>query len=256
MLDEIEQVNSDENTTASSEPSEPVEQNTSEPASQAPANTNQEEKSLPFHEHPRWKEVIAERSELKTRLQEYERRFQELETRTKPPEPAKQEDALVARLKQIDPEFGQRFETLNSQLDKLKELESWKEQYEAEQTRTAALDMVSKLHSEHKVSAEMQELYNAQLELAASRNPKLGLKDVPALYKSVHEQMSKLFDNVRRTERESYVVDKRKDSAIPSQPKGKPAPSSQPKGDLPMDPDERRKAISALVLKDMRTQSG
>jgi len=59
--------------------------------SQSGAETIGEEENLPFNEHPRWKELIKERNELRKQTQENSVRMQELEEQLKarPSEPAK-----------------------------------------------------------------------------------------------------------------------------------------------------------------------
>jgi hypothetical protein len=213
-------------------------------------------KETPFHEHPRFKELVEQKNryaeESKSyaqRLQEMERRLQELSQ----PKVQKQEDPLLARLKGIDPEFGERFAKLTSQEQELQELKSWKAQFEADQLRTRAVSELSKLHEENKVSPEMRKIYDAQIQAAATANPRLGLQDLPNLYKQVHETFSKMIDDAKRAERESYVASKKADAKAPtSQPKGttvKPS-RSKPSGT----PAEQREQMMKEILNDIRTQ--
>lgn len=195
---------------------EPVEQE--ESVEEAKPESEPKEEQKPFHEHPRFKELIDERNDLRSRLEALEKRAE------KPAEASK--DALVERLKGIDPEFGERFEKLDSSRQELEELRKWRKQAEANEIRTQVETRLSKLEDEYKVPEALRNVYRLELEQAARNNPKMGLDDISSAYKSVHEKFSKLFDNVKREERKKYVVDKRKDN-VPTSPKGKVAAAKQ-----------------------------
>jgi hypothetical protein len=130
----------------------------------------------------------------------------------------------MARLKEIDPEFAERFETLDKTREQIAELSQWKQAQEMERVRSNAVNTINTLHSQNKVPAEMQEFYNSQLEARYMQNPQAFLKDIQGAYKSIHEQVSKILEARDRAARESYVTEKKKDTKVPaSQPKGKPA---------------------------------
>lgn len=208
---------------ASSEPSEPVESKEA-----APAAKQESDQNTPFHEHPRFKELVeqknAERSQreaLEAKLAQFEERF------TKMSQPAKQEDPLIARLKQIDPEFGERFEKLNASQQELAELREWRQNYESSQIREKAVSSVQTLHSENKVTPELKSLIESDLIALDSQGKLRGLADIPAAYKASLEKYTRLIDGIRRSEREGYVKAKSQDASSPtSQPKGKAAPNA------------------------------
>jgi hypothetical protein len=178
------------------------------------------ESSQPFHEHPRFKELIEERNTFKSEIENMRRQMEELR---KPPKENK-EHPFVSRLKEIDPQYGEWASNQEKLAEKLSQFEQWQQ----EQTRTAIVQQyetgISKLHDQYKVPSELQEIYKEALDAAAIKNPKLGLKDLPNVYKQVHDKFSKLLESTKRAERASYVVDKSKDAKAPAtQPKGAPA---------------------------------
>lgn len=189
------------------------------------------EAQAPFHEHPRFKELVEHKNRaseeakaLKEQLAEMQRRF---ESQSQPRQEPK-ENPLLARLKGIDPEFGEMIAQLHARSMKVEDLEAQLAQTSQENLRSQAATQLNKLHDEYKVPANLREIYQAQIELAALRNPKLGLKDLEPLYKQTHEKYSAILEDTRRTERESYVAGKKADAKTPtSQPKGQTVKSGQ-----------------------------
>jgi hypothetical protein len=255
---DMEQTNEgSEESLSSSQVSEGNEQEQS--ASPAPEQTQTKQpENVPFHEHPRFKEIVEQKNQFARQVEQTSRQLQEMQSRLAQMEQArtaaqKQEDALHARLKGIDPEFGERFAKVDSSLQELEQLKQWKADFEAQQLRERAVNMVDKLHTENNVPKEWQELYNTQIQAFASANPRLGLKDLPVVYKAIHDKMSKMFDQMKRQERESYVTDKKKDASTPSNPKGK-APTQKAGGEYSKNPDEARQQLVANIRKAMRAE--
>jgi uncharacterized phage infection (PIP) family protein YhgE len=187
-------------------------------------------KQVPFHEHPRFKELIEERRQYAEKQTAYERQLeslqrslQEVQTRNKP---APQEDPLLSRLKGIDPEFGKWAEQQSQAAKEMAEFRAWRQQTEQQATVREYESTVGKLHSDNKVPDELKGLYDRALKAEFMANPNLGMKDVPQVYKTLHAELSKVLEGRDRATRASYVSDKSKDSLAPNtQPKGKPASS-------------------------------
>ncbi|MDE2105718.1 MAG: hypothetical protein KGL39_51315 [Patescibacteria group bacterium] len=197
---------------------------------QAQGSESQEQhkpSDVPFHEHPRFKELVEQKNQFASQFKDSQKVINQLYQKLQSLEQSSQaqraqEDALHARLKGIDPEFGERFSKLDGSLKELEQLKAWKQEMEMNQVRQQGVQMVNDLHTQNKVSKEMQDIYNSQIETMVRGNPNLGLRDLPEVYKDVHERMSKVLDSIKRTERESYVQGKKQDASTPASPKQPP----------------------------------
>ena len=95
-----------------------IETNEQQPADSAPSQESNEsapqqakEDNVPFHLHPRFQEVIADKRALKEQNETFQRELQELREQIKrsQPQPQPTKDELMERLKGIDPAFAERF---------------------------------------------------------------------------------------------------------------------------------------------------
>lgn len=212
-------------------------------------------KETPFHEHPRFKELIEERKQMQEQLQAYQRQQQALETKfntfsSKPTDT----HPLIAKMKEIDPKYGEYFEQLEGTKQELAELRSWKQEQAREQLVQQYTSAVDKLHTEHKVPAELQELVKSQIDAVAISNPNLGLKDLPKVYADVAGKLMKLIEGNKRADRAAYVQDKAKDGAVPaSQPRGKVA--SGKVDTTPKARDEIMASVVGSAMKKYRAES-
>lgn len=254
MLEGNEQLNSDVNNEASSELQSQAAESTQEQSQEAAsANQSTQQDNVPFNEHPRFRELIDEKNTLKTQLAEMQAQIQRLST-PQQPQTKEEKDAMVERLMGIDPEFGKDYAGLKAALKELNELKAWKQQTETQSIQEKAVTSVNQLHEQNKVPAELRDMYNAALEAEARKNPRMTLNDLPNAYKAVHERFTKYIDSVKRSERESYVSDKRSDARAPSsQPKGRPVTGSTRK-EFSSDPGEARQQTVSEVLKLMRAE--
>jgi hypothetical protein len=247
--EDFEGQNPDVTQESSPEP-EKSEANAEQPEGQTAAAQNEQ---VPFHEHPRFRELVEQKNKYADELKQVQSQFSEMQRlmhEMRQPKTQAQEDALHARLKGIDPEFGERFAKVDSSLNELQELKQWKAQMEADNLRNTAISTIEKLHTENKVPAEWRDLYNSQIEAAAMRDRSIGLKDLPNLYKRVHEQVSKLMEGTKRADRESYVTDKKKDASTPSMTKGKAPQKSGP--EWSKDPYEARQQLVQRVRAQLK----
>lgn len=208
-------------------------------ASSAPAQESAEqqgssskEQTTPFHEHPRFQELIQQRRELADRVSSYEQRMSDMqrkfESMQQANQPAKQEDPLLSRLKGIDPEFGERFEKLTTLEAQVEQFKNWQQEQVMESYRTQASSTLDNLYKENKVPDHLKVRYDREIKAIAYENPGLGIKDLPQVFKSVHEEFTKWQDDFRRKERETYVAEKAT-TKTPSSVTGGSAPS-QSKG--------------------------
>lgn len=252
-MENTEQLNSDVQVEASSEPQS---QAAEAPEAQASGQEQQQSQdNTPFHEHPRFKELIEEKNSYKEQLSRMQEQIERLsQAQSQPKSQDAQKDALLERLKGIDPEFGSLIETFKKNAEKLEQLEQWKQQSETQTLQQQAVSTVTRLHEENKVPAEIRSFYDAMIRQEAASNPKLGLKDLPQVYKTVHERFTKYLDSTKRAERASYVQEKGADSKAPvSQPKGKTV-TPQVRKQFSKDSGEERQETVSEVLKLMRAE--
>lgn len=208
------------------------EQDTAVEQSSAPKQTE-----VPFHEHPRWKEVMNERNEFSNQLRESERRYEDLrrELEGLKPKAPTPDGRLLDRLKGLDPEFGafmeQQYNSRAALEKELAEHKSWRSQQEINQLNSQIKSSLDKLHTENKVPDQLKKFYESALESAAKQNPRLTLNDLPSIYKNVHNELNSYIESVKRDALASYSQEKKVDAKIPSAPKGlspKPSQASKP----------------------------
>lgn len=224
---------------ASSEPQHSQQEESTSEVTQSQAET--QAKETPFHEHPRWKEVMDERNQYAAAVKELTARLESLE-RAKPEAP-KAADPLVEKLKGIDPDLASRIEAFGKNGETIEQLRQELKEARQERIRETAQSEVNRLFSENKVPESAQRFYKAELIRMANENPKIGVSDLPKMFKEVHEAFGKHFESIRRDDRKSYVNDKKQDAKLPtSQPKGNSAKPAKEK--LPMD---REAALSSIV---------
>jgi len=247
--EEVTQQDANEADTSEPQISSPEETNSTSAAERVSQNS-QSEKQLPFHEHPRFKELIEEKKTYAEQLQQMQKQMQEMSQRYQQQAEPKKSHPFVERLKEIDPAYGEWAGGLDGLKEQLAEMKAWKDEQGRQTVVREYESSVEKLHTEHKVPKELQELYKEQLDARAYKDPNFGLKDVPAAYKQLHEKYSKFLDATKRAERASYVVDKSKDSSAPSsQSKGAPAGKAK----APQFKD--REEAYAAIVKQATTRS-
>lgn len=241
--------------------------------SEGQPEVSQERDNVPFHEHPRFKELIENRSQLQSTVEElkaekerFEQEFlsmrEQLEQFQKLQAGPSKEEQFVSKLQKIDPELAAFVQQSLQSQQKLGQVEQMLQQRvqeermrQAESIRETANKQIETLHQENKVPKELQSFYRSEIQRLAQENPGLSLNELPNLYRQVHENMNKFLDSYRREERQKYVADKSKDARIPAATKGgNPAAASKgmkiPEG---VDPREAmRAAITKAALSQMR----
>lgn len=249
-----EQIESD----VSSEPSSEAPESATNSSPEKPETSTQTDTqhSGPFHTHPRWierdNELKAEREarqELDKRYKELDARFQQFSA-PKPAAPADKYAALKERLKGIDPEFA-------SFLDEFAPKQSIEDLRAAEQTRElnalkrTADETIARLHTENKISPELQSRYQRDIEAKIRMNPNVRLDELPRIYKEVHEDNTKFLESIRRAEREAYLATKKADAKTPpSQPAGKKAGTSN--SEFTGNKEQDRATLIKSVLKQTK----
>lgn len=255
-MEDNEQVNSDVSTEVSSEPQPAPVENTA-PATDGPAQETKttDEKPTPFHEHPRWKEMVEERNKERERASTLERSLHDLksnfERQAQASKGPSERDELFKRLKDIDPAFGGLMEEWASKMGKVDNLEQTYNQERATTTQERYASNLNQLHSEFKVPKELQTVYDSQIRAIAMSNPRLGLNDLPSVYKQVHDQLNGAIEARIRAATSSYINAKKNDAAVPAA-QGKAKAPTQGKAtkqsDYPKDPYEARQLVVKRVI--------
>lgn len=250
----------DANTEESSEPQKQSadSENTGLPALESKEPAEQSEKPQPFHEHPRFKEVIESNRSYKTQLEQYEAKTAELErkydemVRAQAPKPT--EHPFKAKLREIDPAYAEYLESLEGKASSVDEVKQELQQLKYERLVTQYEGEVSRAQNEAKTTPEVHGFIKSQLD-AMARAGQVQMRDVPAKYKELASNFNTLLDSVKRAERASYVADKSKDAASPAtQPKGK-APSRNDKGQFTGDREHDLALITKRVMKISKAES-
>lgn len=218
---------------------------------------NSQSENTPFHEHPRFKELIEQRNQFQTAMQDMQRRLSEYETRQQESKPKEEtsEDKMLKRLESVDPEFAAFMKSIYGKLPKVDQLEQQWQQSQQEAQRTAVQSQVQALHEQYKVPSEQRDLYRSLLKAHVSDIPNAQASDLPKYYKAVHDSVSKMMEGIKRAERASYVTAKKADSATPSTQQRSAAPktaSQAKKPDYSRDPDAGKREMISRVMQDLR----
>jgi len=246
------EVESQEDVESGSSPGEDTESSEgAETAGAAPAETKQDEPA-PFHEHPRFKELVEQKNHAIAAQKELEVRFAKLQQQwddSQKPKAPDEKAQLLDDLKKVDPRLAKMLEEISGSTQELQEFRDWRSKFEQQQTINQAVGKINQLHEANKLAPEMRQFVNSQLDLLYMQG-KLNMGNLEASYKEVHEGFKKFEDSVRRAERESYVKDKSKDSKIPtSQPKGTPAKQTAKKQAFSSDKEVARQQIVDRFIK-------
>lgn len=260
-LEQEQDAQLDESSTSQPEAQPAADQSEAAPAPEVEAAP----KDVPFHEHPRFREVIEQKNKFAEdlRREQLERtRMQaqlEMLMKSREKQDAPQEAPIFQKLDGIDPEFAKVMREMYTSASSVKqlqqdlqELRQYRETSEANQGRAQALAEVSRLHNEYKVPAPVQSFYQARLEqIAAQEGDKLSMKDLPNVYKRIHDEFNGFLETTKRQNLAGYVQDKTKDAKAPApQPKGQ-APGAQ-KSQYSSNPEEAKAQLIKNVLKQAR----
>jgi len=259
-----EQFESDANDQES--PSEIPESSTEDTSQEVTQETQAEQspEPVPFHEDPKVQEYIQRQTDkqmeakLEAQREQYDQEFSKLRSQYEQvqqslPKPEKPSDPMIERMKQIDPEFGKYLEDQNAKIEQFEELQEWRQNQQAEQMNTRINSSIKELHTENSVPSELQEMYDAQIFKIAQSNPNLKESDLPKVYNQVHQQFVNVVNAVRRSERESYVNEKKAVSKAPPASKGEPV-SPGKSAEFSKDPEARREQAIQRILKQSNAE--
>lgn len=213
------------------------------------------EEPLPFHEHPRWKEVMEERNSerqraqaLEQRLADMDRRYQELSR----PRSEPKKDALVDRLMGIDEDFGKRFGEISKQAELASQLQEQLNSFKEERVVESLKGKFEDLASQNKLDPADKELYFARLDLAYRQGKLRSPADVENHFKAIHEPQAKRLEAYKRAAIEEYTKAKKADATKPTgQPKGK-APAAGKVDFSKMTQQEAKQFLNQQIVTQLR----
>jgi hypothetical protein len=226
-------------------------QESSEQSAQAAAPKPDE---TPFHEHPRFKELVEQKNAAIQSTRALELKLAQLEGRLQsaPTSQAQAEkDELIEDLKKIDPRLAARLEAFGTSSKTIQELQSKLEKFEQSQQQQSQQQVVqqsvAKINSWHeanKVPEPIKAAVNAQLDVLYMQG-KLNPQNLEAAYKAAYEPYKSFIEQTQREATKGYVQAKKADAAIPSsQPKGAPAKAKAAPAQQFKSREERNAAIA------------
>ncbi len=244
---EIESTQSDVSSESSSETPD-----SSQATQQAAAP---QEQNVPFHEHPRWKEVMADRDAatqraqaLEQRLSDMDRRYQELSRPRQEPK----KDALVDRLTGIDEDFGRRFGEIAKQAELATQLQQQLNAFKEERVVESLKGKFEELASKSNLDPTDKELYFSKLDLAYRQGKLRSPTDVEAQFKAIHEPQAKRLEAYKRQAIEEYTKAKKADANKPTgQPKGN-APATGKVDFSKMTQQEAKQFLNKQIVTQLR----
>lgn len=237
----------------------------------APETKKETVPETPFHEHPRFKELIDERRAFKEQLDQsrgymeaMQKEMQELRRSSQAPKPASEPKykQLIEQVRAVNPEFAQFQEEMLKDLESskqdalsVKELKQQLESYKTQEFQNQAVSKLTSLMDQNKIPDTSRTRYDREIRYLAgveeSQGKKLTLKDVDRLFKSVHEEYSKFTEDIRRDSLKGYVKDKANDRS-PAPTTGGAAVSSGAKKIPSLDTQEGFQQTVKLMAEHMR----
>lgn len=226
------------------------------------AAPKQEQDTTPFHEHPRFKELVEQKNEALKRYQDMESRYKTIEQQisslkeSSQPKGPTEFDQLILDLKKIDPRLASALEAQAKSAKSSEALQARLDAFEKQSQESArsqqvqtAVAKINQMHESNKASPEIKQFINDKLDLMYMQG-KLSLQNLDQVYKEQYDTIKKYEDSLTRSIRESYVKDKKKDSSVPtSQPKGAPAKAATKKPGFSKDPETARAQVVSRYLK-------
>jgi len=189
------------------------------------AQEEQEEKPAPFHEHPRFKELIEqnrafkEASEkqaqdfyrLQGQLDAYQRQQQAPVKKEEPPV-----DQFLQDLEKVNPAYAKSLKSVYEKAAKAEQIEQRLQQYEQQQFAQKAYSHFDSLLASNKVEGDMaKEVYKAAVEAEVfrreQRGEKLGLNDLDKIFNSFHGKYAKYNEERERAITAQYSTAKKAD---------------------------------------------
>jgi hypothetical protein len=211
-------------------------------------------KEMPFHEHPRWKEVMEERNAERQRAQALEQRIAEMQRQFMESQKAKtvESDPMYDRLKGIDPEFADYLKDVRSQASLAKQLQEELNSMKQEQFVNSALGKFDELTKANNVSPELANLYKSNIDLMYREGKIKTLGDLEKAYTELHGNTSKFLQAQERSIIEKYTASKKQDAKAPAaQSKGR-APSQSKSVEFSKNPQEAKAQLVKHIANSLK----
>lgn len=204
----------------------------------APAEPK-EDKPAPFHEHPRFKELIEQTRTFKEQNEQYRQEMTRLQAQMEmireanKPKVEQPQDPFLADLEKVNPEYARSLKTIYDRSQMVEKLEQRLSQFEQADFASKAVSHFNKILDEKKISdpwdrkiierAVRSEVYDQE-----SRGKKLNLKDLEKITNDFHAEYKASMDARERSITAKYVKDKTGDKT-PKGATGGAAKSPTPK---------------------------
>lgn len=238
----------------------------SETAGAVQTAPEQKTDTTPFHEHPRFKELVEQKNSYQGKFQDMESRYKAMEQQfnsfkeSQPKAPSETDD-LLKDLDKVDPRLANVIRTTLKAAEIAEANKAQFEQYQAQsqeqklaQTRVSALDKVNSLHEANKVTPALRDFITNKLHVE-SLNGRLDISDHKAIEAAFNEQFKAIKayeDSLKRDVTKSYVQDKKTDAAVPaSVPKGAQAKPKAPAIPSFKSKDDLRSAVVKSYMKEV-----
>lgn len=216
--------------TATVEESAPqAEATAAEPQEQeaAPEKPVQEDKPAPFHEHPRFKELIEQNRSFKEQSEKYQQDMYRLQVQLESlkeaskPKVEQPKDQFLADLEKVNPAYAKSLEPIYAAAQRATELEKRLSQFEQAQFAEKAVSHFNKLLDNNKITDPfdrkiMERAVRAEVYERESRGAKLTLKDLDKITNDFHAEYKSTMEARDRANAAKYVQSKKTDAA----PKG------------------------------------
>lgn len=236
-------------------------QSTEAPATQAAAPKQEE---TPFHEHPRFKELVDQKNKALESTRALELKLAQLEGRLSQPQSAAKQaerDELIEDLKKIDPRLAARLEAFGASSKTIEQLQAKLDQFEKFQQQqseqTVVKESVARINSWHesnKVAPQIREAINARLDVLYMQG-KLNPQNLEQAYKAAYEPYKAYAEEIKRETLKGYVPAKKADASAPtSQPKGTPAKAKPAEAPKFKDKEELRAAVAKEFVQQQRAK--
>lgn len=196
---------------------------TNEAVTQDAQTVEQEEKPAPFHEHPRFKELIDQNRGFKEQSEKYQQEMsrlqQELQSIKQQVTPKKEEpvDPFIRDLEKVNPEYAKSYRQLAEQAKVAQQIQQQFQQYQQQQFAEKAVNHFDNLLSTNKIESADQDLYRAAIKAEIyereAKGERLGINNLDSIFKSFHNKYSKYLEDRDRKITARYVTDKKSDQA-------------------------------------------
>lgn len=214
-----------------------------------------QQKEVPFHEHPRWKQVMDERNAERERAKTLERQVADMQKQFQQSRVPESQDKVYERLNGIDPEFANYVKEIKEQASIAKQLQDELASMRTEQFTQTARSEFAALNAKNAISPELSKIYEQQLEAAYARGEFKDINGLKEVYKNVHDTFTKILGERDRVAIEKYTTSKKSDASKPSpQPRGKSTAGSN-KMEFSKDPAESRQQLISSIVKQTRAGS-